>query len=52
MFDEFEEWHLIQGHYCIAFASQDKQAAGEESLVSNFGLVVKESPRVYNAFID
>lgn len=22
MFDEFEEWHLIQAHYCIVVAGQ------------------------------
>jgi len=23
MFDEFEEWEMIMGHYCIALAVQD-----------------------------
>ncbi len=23
MFDEFEEWHLIQGHYCISVGARD-----------------------------
>lgn len=24
MFDEFEEWHLIMGHYCVAVAVNDR----------------------------
>ena len=35
MFDEFEEWVLLQDHYCIAFgsrglAAQSKRDGGEE----------------------
>jgi hypothetical protein len=25
LFDEFEEWHLIQEHYCIALGRNDAQ---------------------------
>ena len=27
MFDEFEEWHLIMGHYCVAVAVNDAAGA-------------------------
>lgn len=27
IFDEFEEWHMMQGHYCVALAVNDKSNA-------------------------
>jgi len=33
IFDEFEEWNLIQAHYCVALGVQ----AGENGLLRNFG---------------
>ena len=37
LFDEFEEWVLLQGHYCIAFGSRglgasNKKNGGTESV--------------------
>eukprot|EP00897_Mesotaenium_endlicherianum_P009451 jgi/Mesen1/8534/ME000484S07926 len=28
IFDEFEEWHIMQEHYCIAYGINDEQASG------------------------
>ncbi|KAK9830157.1 hypothetical protein WJX72_010045 [[Myrmecia] bisecta] len=38
IFDEFEEWHLIQEHYCIATAINDTQG-----IFRNYGLPENES---------
>mmetsp|Transcript_15107 Transcript_15107/g.20848 ORF Transcript_15107/g.20848 Transcript_15107/m.20848 type:complete len:341 (-) Transcript_15107:134-1156(-) len=40
IFDEFEEWQLIQSHYCIAHAVQHDS----EGLLNEFGLFAKDSP--------
>lgn len=32
LFDEFEEWHMMQEHYCVAYAIKDKMG-----LLGNYG---------------
>lgn len=59
IFDELEEWHLIQGHYCIAYAHQEPPQAepsglsrAQHHLFDRFGFVIQEAPRVTRAFVD
>jgi hypothetical protein len=41
LFDELEEWHLIQTHYCLTMAATDP--SGEEaSWLSRLGLIGRE----------
>lgn len=42
LFDEFEEWNLIQAHYCIALGVNDR-AMG---LLRGFGLQTPPKPKV------
>ncbi len=41
IFDEFEEWHMIQGHYCLSMACNDPT---EGKWLSKVGLLGKEKP--------
>jgi hypothetical protein len=34
-FDEFEEWKLIQEHYCIVWAFQDKLQSNDQTQTTN-----------------
>jgi len=52
LFDEYEEWHLIQGHYCISMASLPPTSSSDSSSNSNdlskvglIGFVKKEPPQ-------
>jgi len=35
IFDEFEEWHLIQGHYCVSIGMRDGVAVNKARCVTN-----------------
>jgi hypothetical protein len=41
LFDELEEWHLIQEHYCLTMAASDPQGEGP-SWLSRLGLIGRE----------
>ena len=54
-FDEYEEWHLIQGHYCILVAAQGNTVSGliiglqklclfvQEQLESSFHMIIQST---------
>ena len=44
IFDEFEEWDLIQEHYCIAVGVQENNNGG--GILRDFGLNERKDPRV------
>lgn len=39
LFDEFEEWHMMQEHYCVAYAVNDTMG-----LFGGFGFPNDQSP--------
>jgi len=41
IFDELEEWYLIQSHYCIVVATQDKT---DECIFKDVTLIKNKTP--------
>ena len=48
LFDEFEEWHLIQGHYCISMAATNGSCKIDETKLkyTEIGFLEKKIPSI------